>query len=188
MTVSKEDLRKELLAKRQSIKQEEAKSASVAIAGFLSDIIPQASIVSGYQAIRGEVNLDDLLDELKDRGVKVTLPVVSDNSQILRFLEYSEKQELIIGKFRVLQPKDSAKELAPDIVICPMVGFDGNGNRLGYGGGYYDTTIKELRKENKNLLVVGVAYEAQRIDSIAIHNGDESMDIVVTEKKVLKFA
>lgn len=181
---SKKSLRKKLIVARQLINPDEAQTAANSIAKYLLEIIPQNAKVSAYCAMRGEVDVNNLIKQLQIRGNQVALPIITAE-KILKFLDCSDDTPLVAGKFETLCPQPHLPEIEPDVVIVPMVSFDNAGNRLGYGGGYYDTTLAYLRSKNKKLLVIGVAYAMQRVEKLPIHDGDEKMDMVVTEDGIV---
>ena len=184
---SKDSLRKKIIGERQNIDGKKALLASQAVAGALLKLIPHDAKIAGYWPMRGEIDIKEPLNQLYKIGNIVSLPIIPDTEKILKFLKYSPNTNLVAGKFGTLCPPADSPEITPDIVIIPMVGFDEKGHRLGYGGGYYDATLAHLRSRNKNLLAIGVAYSLQKTHKLPTHNGDQKMDIIVTEKKVINF-
>jgi 5-formyltetrahydrofolate cyclo-ligase len=87
------------------------------------------------------------------------------------------------GAFKVLVPAKSAAYLVPDIVITPMLAFDAMGNRLGYGGGFYDRTLAKLRDEG-DCRAIGFAYAAQKVAEVVIDRFDQRLDSIITEEDV----
>ena len=182
---NKKSLRKKIIAERQLISAPIANEVSQKIGNFLLEIISKNSKVAGYCAVRGEVDVSGLLEKLQARGNKVALPVIYDGSKILKFLEVVSDSTLVAGKYGISCPQPHLPEIIPDVLIVPMVAFDDFGHRLGYGGGYYDATLASLRYRNKKLLVIGVAYAMQCVENLPIHDGDEKMDMVVTEEGIV---
>ena len=175
--IDKKDLRATLIEKRFAIPPEIARAASVKLGAQLQSLIPTGARIAGYSAIRGEIAVD----------IDVSaLPIVLADTKILKFLAYKKGLPLVIGKYGVSCPPLHMPEIIPDVVIVPLVGFDANKNRLGYGGGYYDATIKHLRSIKPTILVVGVAYDLQKLDDIPVEPHDQKMDMIVTESGVVK--
>ncbi len=87
--------------------------------------------------------------------------------------------------FGCREPGANAALVAPDIVIAPLLAFDGTGARLGYGGGYYDRTLRALRAAGR-IIAVGVGYQAQCVDRVPSGDGDEKLDWIVTEERAIK--
>tara|TARA_Y100001970_G_C13429852_1_gene460581 strand:- start:197 stop:505 length:309 start_codon:yes stop_codon:yes gene_type:complete len=100
------------------------------------------------------------------------------------FYSFSFNDPLIVNKFGIPEPKKKIL-LYPDIILIPMVAFDKNLNRLGYGGGYYDRLIEKLTKK-KNIVKIGLAFSKQRIRYLPVSKYDKKMDYIVTEKYILK--
>lgn len=181
MKNAKAALRKNLLEKRKQISQEAAKAAASSIIHHFLFIIPQNSIVAGYSAMNGELDVFPLLREISARGNKVCLPVTGDGSKILKFREWLLDLPLQAGKYGVLCPPENSQEFTPDVLIVPLVGFGKCKNRIGYGGGYYDATIASLRAKNKAVKIIGVAYSLQQVEKLPCEEHDEVLDMVVTE-------
>ncbi len=182
---NKKSLREKIIAERLLIPAPVASTASQKIGNFLLEIISENSKVAVYCAVRGEVDVSGVLDKLRARGNKTALPVVVESAKILKFLDCPSGETLVVGKFGISCPPSHLSEIMPDVLIVPMVAFDEDGHRLGYGGGYYDATIRHLRLRNEKLLVIGVAYAMQRVEKLPIHDGDQKMDMVVTEKEII---
>ena len=77
------------------------------------------------------------------------------------------------------------KKLYPDILLVPLVAFDKNLNRIGYGGGFYDRYIKKIKKIKK-ILTIGLAYSFQKVKKIPTNKYDKKLDFIITEKKIIK--
>lgn len=150
-------------------------------------MLPKDASVAGYSAVRWEIDILPLLTELSTEDSPVFLPIVSDTEKTLKFLEW-DGGALVAGKYDILHPPADAKEGYPQFVIVPLLGFDAQGNRLGYGGGYYDATIRKMRAQNKGVKFIGAAYSLQQVDAIPHEPHDERLDAVVTEDKILWIA
>lgn len=184
MIDKKQQLRKEYIAKRLAVDFEVAENFSKSVAQKLLDIIPAGAKVAGYVAIRGEIDIMPALTELLKRCNEICLPVVEVGDKILKFLKFSPDITLVTGKFGVLCPPANSPIINPDIVLVPLVAFDANGNRIGYGGGYYDATIRSLRLQNKTVRIIGVAYSMQQLENIPVEEQDEQLDMVITENNL----
>jgi 5-formyltetrahydrofolate cyclo-ligase len=186
MENDKKALREKFIKSRLEIPKDIAKSAAEIITQHLLEIIPKTAKVALYCAMRGEVDMAGLLAALQERGNITSLPVIDDGGKILRFLEVSQDSKLTNGKYGISCPHLHTSEIIPDVVIVPLLAFDKNGNRLGYGGGYYDATLKHLRSRNEKLLVIGAAYAMQKVENLPIHSGDQKMDMMVTEEGITR--
>jgi len=144
--------------------------------------------VSGYWPIGQEVNIIPLLNHLYYLGFTCCLPVVHKHNSGLLFREWIPGAKMQKDKCGILSPLPSFSVILPNLILTPIVAYDNAGNRLGYGAGYYDRTISDLRKnKKKDLIVVGVAYAAQCSDSLPRNAYDQSLDWVITEQRIQKF-
>lgn len=185
-SLDKKNLRKTLLEARKSVSSEQAKSASISVSQLFREIIEKNISVAGYSAIRGEIDISELLSQLHISKNPVFLPVISDAEKTLKFLAW-DGCELVAGKYDISCPPVGGRQGIPQLVIVPLLGFDLQGNRLGYGGGYYDATMRKMRAENKGVQFVGAAYSLQQVDAIPHEAHDERLDAVVTEKGIIRF-
>ena len=134
--------------------------------------------------IRGEYDARHLARALRDRGALTALPVVVAPRQPLVFREWHPGVELARGPLDIPYPANS-QALVPDAVLLPMNGWDGEGYRLGYGGGFFDRTLVSMNIRPK---VIGVTYEISRIKTIHPQEWDIPVDWVVTERGVYRRA
>ena len=139
--------------------------------------------VGGYYPSNYEIDDLDILDLLEKKNFKVSLPIIKKNNQ-MNFCSWSSNDPLKINKFGIPEPV-SSKILYPDILLVPLVAFDSNLNRLGYGGGYYDRYIEKIEKIKK-VIKIGLAFSFQKISSIPINQYDKKLDFIVNEKEILK--
>lgn len=138
------------------------------------------AVVSGYAATRGELDVLPLLHALHERGVSTALPVVAQDSLELVFRAYRPGDVLQKAGFNLLEPGSGAGAVTPQAMLAPLLAFDARGGRLGYGGGYFDATLKRLRAHNAGLLAVGVAFDEQEVEAIPRESHDELLDWVLT--------
>jgi len=136
--------------------------------------------------IRNEYDARHLVKTLRERGALTALPVVVAPKQPLAFREWHPGVRLETGPLDIPYPVGS-RELVPDAVLLPMNGWDAQGYRLGYGGGFFDRTLASLgKKPSSKPVVIGVSYELARLDSIRPQPWDIPMDYVVTERGVYR--
>jgi 5-formyltetrahydrofolate cyclo-ligase len=140
--------------------------------------------IGGYYPSNYEIDDLAILDLLEKKIFKVSLPIIKKNNQ-MNFYSWSRNDPLKINKFGIPEPVVSSKILYPDILLVPLVAFDSNLNRLGYGGGYYDRYIEKIEKIKK-VIKIGLAFSFQKISSIPINQYDKQLDFIVTEKEILK--
>ena len=153
---------------------------------IISEIKSKLKILSIgiYHPINSEISPLKLIEICKNLSLKICLPVIRKNTNELIFSKFNDEKNLIKNKFGIFEPIKH-NLIIPDIIFAPMVGFDKDLNRLGYGKGYYDITISKLRKVKK-IFVIGLAYDNQMVQNIPSENHDEKMDIILTDKKIYR--
>jgi 5-formyltetrahydrofolate cyclo-ligase len=109
---------------------------------------------------------------------------VADKGKPLMMRAFAFGEPLASGVWGIREPMPDAPEVAPDVLIVPLLCFDRRGHRVGYGAGYYDMTITALRAM-KPVVAVGIAFAAQEIDTVPITPTDARLDLVLTEKEVI---
>ena len=148
--------------------------------------IKSNSIVSSYVPIRSEINAIAIVDWLREINCTICLPVIERENYPLKFFLWEARAKLVISKFGIPVPSDR-KLVDPNILLCPLVSFDKGGNRLGYGGGYYDRTIQKLRGQRK-IHAFGLAFsEQQSKNSLPSDDFDQKLDAVITDKNYFIF-
>jgi 5-formyltetrahydrofolate cyclo-ligase len=181
----KSDLRKTAFARRDALPAAERQAAAEAIAARPFPLpIARGMIVSGFSPLKTEINPLPLLRKLAAAGAALALPVVDGRGKPLIMRSYGFGQALNEGVWGIREPKDDAPEVDPDLLIVPLAAFDRRGNRIGYGAGYYDMTIKRLRSR-KPVTAVGIAYAAQEVPEVPTTPRDERLDLVLTERDVI---
>ena len=140
--------------------------------------------IAGYLPIKTEINPLSAMEEASAHSV-VGVPVIQGNSKPLKFSRWEPGCHLKKGPFDVQIPVNSYY-FVPEVLIIPMVGFDRNGGRLGYGGGFYDRTLEHLRSKHATL-AIGFAYSEQEFESLPLEATDQKLDIIITEKEIIEF-
>ena len=181
---NKEGLREYALVRRSHALRKAGPAASVRGAEhFLAAIkISPGTIVSGYFPVREEFDVMPLMSRLSRIGIKCCLPVIQRRSNPLIFRLWRPGVKLISNPYRIPEPGPESEEVMPNILLVPLLAFDSEGYRLGYGGGYYDQTLNSLRSKSKNLLAVGMAFMEQQVDHVPHNLMDARLDWVVTER------
>lgn len=182
---SKDELRIALLARRRALPEElRCKAAGEATDIFLEAIrLDAGTPISAYWPIRGEMDPRPLMASLTECGHPLLLPVVAGEGQPLTFRIWREGEDLNAGPLGTREPSADAPEETPGIVIVPLLAFDEAGYRLGYGKGFFDATLAELRRRTPSVIAVGFAYEAQRAERLPRDAWDQPLDWIVTERK-----
>ncbi len=145
--------------------------------------LEKGEVIASYVAAHQELDPAPLTDLLRLRGHKIALPVVVGKAAPLVFRLHEPKDLLIPNAFGILEPSLAAQAIEPDLLLVPLLAFDKARQRLGYGGGYYDRTIAELR-QRKTLRVIGIAYSFQEVDEVPVGPNDIPLDLIVTERDV----
>lgn len=149
--------------------------------------IPQNAIVSVYYPIGSEIDPSPMVEQLWQKNIKVCLPCIEAGERGLKFAPWRRQTKLDGGKFGTAEPSDKSIFYDPDIVIVPLLAFDQRGNRMGYGQGHYDETLRELRAK-KDVLAVGLAYTEQAVLlALPTEPHDQKLDLVVTPQRVFDF-
>ncbi len=138
------------------------------------------SIVAGFLPIQTEINIIPLLHELVTEQCQLCLPVTPMEPGCLLFRTFSFGQKLELGPYNTKHPYEGSFQVFPDLVLMPLLTFDKNYYRLGYGGGFYDRTISKFRTTEQKACFVGVAYSGQAVDKVPIASTDEPMDGMLT--------
>ena len=172
--------RTRLIAKRLAISTAVKCAHGAAIAGRLKEAIgdPAGLTVSAYWPFRGEPDLRDLMQWVVSRGGRTALPVVVEKTKPLIFRAWSPGEPLERGIWNIPIPA-AGPAVVPDIVISPVVGFDPNCYRLGYGGGFSDRTLASWDPKPR---ILGVGYALQAVPTIHPQPHDIPMDCIATEK------
>lgn len=132
--------------------------------------------LAGYMPMRTEI---DPLAAMAAHGGAVGVPVIIGPGQPLRFRVWSPDADMVAGEFGALIPR-TGDWITPRVVIVPLLAFDGQGYRLGYGGGFYDRTLELLRAHGP-VVAIGFAFAAQQVAAVPIEPTDQRLDMIVTE-------
>ncbi|WP_101068787.1 5-formyltetrahydrofolate cyclo-ligase [Roseovarius salinarum] len=140
--------------------------------------------LSGYMAIRTEIDPRPAMAQAAAHG-PVGVPVIQGKGLPLKFLRWWPGCPLREGPFGAMVPQVD-DFLEPEVLIVPLVAFDRQGGRLGYGGGFYDRTLEKLRARRPTR-AIGFAYAAQEAETLPLEPTDQPLDMIVTEREVLRF-
>ena len=177
----KREERARALARRAAAFAAHGSAAGARLAGnglaFL-DAKPGA-IVSGFSAIRDEIDPAHLLARLHGEGHRLCLPVMEGKGKPLLFRAWAPGDEMGKVQWGIAEPLPDKPALDPDIVLVPLLAFDKVGYRLGYGGGFYDRTLERLRAI-KPVVAVGISYDELMVDAVPHRSYDQPLDWVLT--------
>ena len=145
----------------------------------------QNNIVSAFHSFDTEISTFELFDKLVAEGWITALPVVIAKNTPLVFREWAPGDALVLGRWNIKVPPEEAPEVLPDVLLVPLLAFDREGFRLGYGGGFYDRTLEKLRTLKK-VTAIGIAYAGQEMDTVPRDSFDQRLDWIMTEKETFK--
>jgi 5-formyltetrahydrofolate cyclo-ligase len=181
--VIKSKIRKKILDIRKKKNRKNIKFSFLKIFKEIKKNVSKKKIIGGYYPVNFEIDILDFLEKLEIKGLQLCLPVVKKNNE-MNFYSWSIKNLLKLNKYGIPEP-EQIKKVFPDIILVPLVAFDSRLYRIGYGGGYYDRYIEKLSNK-KNLLKIGIAHSCQKINRVPTNRYDKKLDIIITEKYVLK--
>ena len=118
---------------------------------------------------------------------KLAFPIIENNLEELIFKSINSNKKFKLGKFNIPEPTTDNLEMTPQLFFVPCLGFDLDGYRIGYGGGFYDKTFEKLKKLNLLFYTVGFAYDGQKQNKLPIEKFDYKLDFVLTEKQLYTF-
>ena len=185
----KKDLRKILIKKREKIKKNADVEFNYKVFDKLREFIDFKKIqdVASFVSIRSEISTDQLNNKIMELGKNLSFPVIGKNSDQLNFKTVDEKNSFKLGKFNIPEPINDNKDVIPQLFFVPCLGFDLNGFRLGYGGGFYDRTFAKFNKLNLKFYSVGFAFDDQKQNKLPREVFDYKLDFVLTEKQLYNF-
>lgn len=186
---SKQALRDQAFAKRFAIPPAEQEQAALAMRDlFLKSVyIPKGASISAYMPIKAEMDPLPLIDVLIERGYTILMPRVVPDHTVLEFRTWNRSTPMIRSLYGIEEPDPSRSTvMIPDIFLMPLLAFDKQGHRLGYGSGYYDQTFGQIRGKIP-FTNIGLAYEQQLYSAVPFEGHDYPLDMCLTEKNVYSF-
>jgi 5-formyltetrahydrofolate cyclo-ligase len=184
-------LRKEILAKRNKISQQEIATKSTAIQQRLLGLeeLQNSNSIFVYVSFRSEVETLTLIDTLLNMGKNVIVPITRVEDKRLDAIRITNRQsDLEPGYCNIPEPKEElckTNGIAPEeveVILLPGSVFDERGGRFGYGGGYYDRFLAQVPKAIR----IGLAFDLQIIEKAPLQKHDEILDLVVTESRTIR--
>jgi len=177
--VNKSQIRKKIL----KIRRQKKIKKFIFNFDFILDILKKKKvsgrILGGYYPYNYEIDILQILEKFEKKKFIITLPKIMKNSQ-MDFFQWSKNDPLSINKFGIPEPISKVVKY-PDVLLVPLLAFDKNFNRIGYGGGFYDRYIKKIRKRKK-VLTIGFAYSFQKFKKVPTNNYDIKLDFIITNK------
>jgi 5-formyltetrahydrofolate cyclo-ligase len=177
-------LREMLKSRRARLPYEERREKSRKIGGILLDFLLDYDTVMVYVAKEPEVMTRQMIADLIGRGTRVIVPIIQRHNHTLRLSYLIDLSVLTVSTFNVPEPIGNELPADPQDIqatIIPLIGFDRQGNRLGYGAGYYDRFLEQY----PGIVKIGVGYACQQVDAIPHDQYDIRLDYIVTEEGII---
>ncbi len=179
--MNKSKLREKVLKLRKKNSKKSIKINPSNIYAYLKKKNYNLKIIGGYYPTNYEIDDLEILNYFFKKGSIISLPKIKKKNQ-MEFYKWFKKDPLLINKYGIPEP-DNKNIVYPDILFVPLVAFDKELNRLGYGGGFYDRYIQKISKIKKTIKV-GLAFSFQKLKSIPINKYDKKLDTIITEKDI----
>ena len=176
--------RTRLRNQRMALSVAERKHVGEMLAAHLRQILharqesARGLVFSAYWPIKGEPDLRPLMKELHEEGVTVALPLVETRAAPLTFRRWTPETKMVRGDWGIPVPPPDAAQVIPAITLAPLVGWTGDGYRLGYGGGYFDRTLAAMRPRP---VTIGIGYERAKLNTNFPQPHDIPLDVILTE-------
>ena len=182
----KAELRKAAAINRRQAHEQQAQSAPLLLASLAFPATPTAGFncASAFHPYRSEIDTRPRLGRLAGEGWTTALPIVVAAGVPLLFRHWLPGEPLDKDAMGIEIPKAQSPKVEPDVLIVPLLAFDREGYRLGYGGGYYDRTLATLRAK-KRIIAIGAAYAAQEVETVPHESYDQKLDSVMTERGII---
>lgn len=190
-TLSKSELRKTILKMRDELSTEEHRELSEIIIDKIIDwdVYKDCESLLVYVSFRSEVNTYDVIRAALYTGKKVYCPKIYRDDMF--FYQINSLDDLIPGYMGIMEPKEGLADFnntgGKTLVLMPGSVFDKNGNRVGYGKGYYDRFLTDCRKKGVNLITSALAFSFQVVENIPAEEHDYKTDYIFTEKEIFEF-
>ena len=177
--MNKSEIRKKILKIRKKNSYKNLKINFDYVLKLLKKKKINIKLIGGYYPYNHEIDSIRILKRFEEKKYSISLPKIKKNNK-MNFYHWSFRDPLIVNKYGI--PEPTKKNIVyPNILLVPLVAFDKNLNRIGYGGGFYDRYIKRISKIKK-IFTIGLAYSFQKVKSIPINKYDIKLDYIITEK------
>ena len=178
--MNKSEIRKKVLKIRRQKNLKKLQIDFNSILKILKKEKIKGKIIGGYYPYNYEVDVIKVLKKFEKQNYIISLPKIKKNAQ-MDFFNWSTDDPLEINKYGIPEPT-STEVKYPSILLVPLVAFDKDFNRIGYGGGFYDRYIFKIKK-SKKIITIGLAYSFQKVNKIQVNNHDIKLDFIITEKE-----
>jgi 5-formyltetrahydrofolate cyclo-ligase len=140
--------------------------------------------IAAYYPANYEVDILSFIEQASKKKFNIALPVIKPQGK-MSFKIWVYKNPLYVNCMGILEPDNSTKMVIPDLIMVPLVAFDKNLNRIGYGKGYYDRSLKKISKIKKKTIFLGIAYSFQKCKAIPTNKHDFKLDYIFTERGII---
>ena len=181
--MNKSIIRKKILKLRKKKYSKNLSISFVNLSKLLEKKKFKSKIIGGYYPFNYELDILNILETFENKKNIISLPKIAKNNN-MNFFKWSFTEPLKINKYGIPETT-SNKKINPNILLIPLVGFDDQFNRLGYGGGFYDKYLSKI-KDHQNIIKIGVGFSFQKIKNIPINKHDIKLDYIITEKKIIE--
>ena len=185
LQIKKDEIRRQILEKRNNLSSKEVDKKSELIIENLAPYLKNAQNIMIFMDMKNEVRITKLMKLYPEKSFFI--PKITDSKNREMKINKYKENELVLHKFGYYESSSSDfyNENILDIVIVPAVVFDFEKNRIGFGGGYYDTFLKKVREKNKKVLFIGICYDFQIVDEVPTESHDMILNFIVSENKVI---
>lgn len=181
VTTEKKGLRLHMRQRRAALISARGAEFAERVAGHSLGFLDPADhcVVSAFASMPDELDTRPIVMRLVTDGYRLALPVMQGKGKPLLFRAWAPGDAMNTGTWGIREPRDDKPLLAPDVFLVPLLAFDRHGWRLGYGGGFYDRTLREARSA-RPIVAVGLALDEQEVDDVPHLDYDERLDWVLT--------
>ncbi len=186
MDINTQKTRARLQAKARRATVQAPISAAIELIKHAPISLFKGKNIGGIWPLPGEIDTRPLMQALSSMGINLSLPCTPRKGHPLTFRAWAPKAPLKAGPYGTKEPSPEAPIVYPDLVLVPLLAFTNSGDRLGYGGGFYDRTLSALADHfesdpKKSLVTCGIAFDIQRAKTLPIGEYDQALDGVLTE-------
>ncbi|RCL00659.1 MAG: 5-formyltetrahydrofolate cyclo-ligase [Candidatus Tokpelaia sp. JSC188] len=176
----KNELRCQALNRRNRLQERKRRDASEALVINAEGLFSETEIISSFWPIGSEIDSRPLMVALEKQGKQLALPAVTGERTIV-FRRFNMGDSLINMAYGTKGPPADADMVDPTTILIPLIAFDVQGNRIGYGGGYYDRAVAQMHKRGLKVHLIGLAFNCQQVENIPVEPHDLSMEAILTE-------
>lgn len=180
--MKKSVIRKKILNLRKKNYSKNLSINPISFLKFLKKKKIKSKVIGGYYPFNSELDILNILKVLEQHNYIISLPVINQNNT-MNFFKWSVKEPLRINRYGIPETISKIK-VYPKLLLVPLVAFDEQLNRLGYGGGYYDRYLAKFG--NNRLTKIGIGFSFQKVKSLPIEKYDQKLNFIITEKNLIK--